>query len=225
MTFLAQAWAILAKDLLAEWRTRERLSTMAFFVLLVILVFNFSFELGGAALHEIGPGVLWSAFVFASLFGLQRSFAVENENRCLDGLLLAPMDRSAVYLGKMLGNLVFLLAVEFLSLPFFALFFNLAPGLYLVPLAAVFFLGATALAAVGTLFAAMCSNQRLRELLLPLLLLPMVVPVLVPCIEATAVVLRQDPLEQLLPLLRLTAAYDAVFIALALVLFDFVVEE
>jgi heme exporter protein B len=223
--FLRLAWTILAKDLLAEWRTRERLSTMAFFVLLVILIFNFSFELGGAALHEIGPGVLWSAFVFASLFGIQRSFAVENENSCLDGLLLAPSDRSAIYLGKMLGNMIFLLATELLSLPFFGLFFNLSPGLYLLPLLAIFFLGAVALAAVGTLFAAMCSNQRLRELLLPLLLLPMVIPALVPCVEATAIVLKQDPTVQLAPLLRLLVAYDLVFITLSLLLFDFVVEE
>ena len=115
--------AILHKDLTAEWRTKERLSPMGFFSLLVLLVFNFSFELGGAALHEIGPGVLWSAFVFACLLGLNRSFADERENHSLDALLMAPGDRGAIYLGKMIANLVFLLAVELICLPFFALFF------------------------------------------------------------------------------------------------------
>ena len=99
MSFLGRALAILRKDLQAEWRTKERLSPMVFFVLLILLVFNFSFELGGAALQEIGPGVLWSSYVFASLLGLGRSFADERENDALDALLLAPGDRGAIYLG------------------------------------------------------------------------------------------------------------------------------
>ena len=152
MSFLGRALAILRKDLQAEWRTKERLSPMVFFVLLILLVFNFSFELGGAALQEIGPGVLWSSYVFASLLGLGRSFADERENDALDALLLAPGDRGAVYLGKMLGNMVFLLAIELLSLPFFTLFFNLSPGFFLVPLLGVFLLGSACLASVGTLF-------------------------------------------------------------------------
>lgn len=225
MIFLRHTLAILGKDLLAEWHTRERLSTMVFFVLLILLVFNFSFTLGGAALHEIGPGVLWSAFVFASLFGLQRSFAAERENGCLDGLLLAPVSRSALYAGKALGNLVFLLAVELLSLPIFGLFFNLDPGWYLLPLVGVFFMGALALAAVGTLFGAMCSNQRLREMLLPLLLVPLVIPALILCIEATALILQQMSAAHWSPFVRLLAVYDVVFLTLALLLFEFVVEE
>ena len=144
---------------------------MGFFSLLVLLVFNFSFELGGAALHEIGPGVLWSAFVFACLLGLNRSFADERENHSLDALLMAPGDRGAIYLGKMIANLVFLLAVELICLPFFALFFNLSPGFFLLPLLGVLVLGSACLSAAGTLFAALSSTMRLRELLLPLLLL------------------------------------------------------
>lgn len=223
--FLGQTLAVLRKDMLAEWHTRERLSTMVFFVLLSLLVFNFSFELGGYALPEIGPGVLWSAFVFASLFGLHRSFAAEQENHCLEALLLSPASREAVYLGKMLGNLLFLLVVELLSLPFFALFFNLSLGPYLPGLLAVFALGSAGLAAVGTLFAAMCSNLRLRELLLPLLLLPMIMPALICCVEATALVLERSQPERLFPYLRMLAVYAAVFTGLAAVLFGYVVEE
>ena len=182
MSFLGRALAILRKDLQTEWRTKERLSPMVFFVLLVLLVFNFSFELGGAALQEIGPGVLWSSYVFASLLGLGRSFAVERENDALDALLLAPGDRGAVYLGKMLGNMVFLLAIELLSLPFFTLFFNLSPVFFLVPLLGVFLLGSACLASVGTLFAAISNNMRLRELLLPLELPVSAAPRIVRCI-------------------------------------------
>jgi heme exporter protein B len=223
--FTHRTLAILRKDLLAEWRTKERLSPMVFFVLLTLLVFHFSFELGGAALHEIGPGVLWSAFVFASLLGLNRSFVDERENGCLDALLLAPGDRGAVYLGKMLANLVFLVAVELFSLPFFTLFFNLAPGSFLVPLIGIFLLGSACLAAVGTLFAAMASNMRLRELLLPLLLLPMAMPALIACVEATALVFQDSPFPRLLPYLQILAVYGVVFTTLALLLFDHVIEE
>ena len=225
MIFLNQALAILHKDLLAEWRTKERLSPMAFFVLLVLLVFNFSFELGGAAMHEIGPGVLWSSFVFASLLGLHRTFAEEYDSGCIDGLMAAPGERSGLYLGKMLGNLVFLLVVELLTLPVFALFFNLTPGLFLTPLLVVFALGAASLAGVGTLFAALSCNMRLRELLLPLLLIPMVLPALISCIEATRLVLQRRPFLELVPHLQILVVYVVVFVTLSLILFEFIIEE
>ena len=225
MIFLNQALAILHKDLLAEWRTKERLSPMAFFVLLVLLVFNFSFELGGAAMHEIGPGVLWSSFVFASLLGLHRTFGEEYESGCIDGLMAAPGERSGLYLGKMLGNLVFLLVVELLTLPVFALFFNLTPGLFLTPLLVVFALGAASLAGVGTLFAALSCNMRLRELLLPLLLIPMVLPALISCIEATRLVLQRRPFLDLVPHLQILVVYVVVFVTLSLILFEFIIEE
>jgi heme exporter protein B len=223
--FIHRAWAILYKDLLAEWRTKERLSPMVFFVLLTLMVFNFSFELGGAALHEIGPGVLWSAFVFASLLALNRSFVDERENSCLDALLLAPGDRGAIYIGKMVGNLVFLVAIELISLPFFTLFFNLSPGPFMVPLLGIFFLGSACLTAVGTLFAAMSSNMRLRELLLPLLLLPMAMPALISCVEATALVLKSSSIDKIYPYLHILVVYFAVFTTLSLLLFEHVIEE
>ena len=225
MSFTARTLAILHKDILTEWRTKERLSSMVFFVLLVLLVFNFSFELGGFALHEIGPGVLWSAYVFASLLGLNRTFATEQANNCLDALLLAPGDRGAVYLGKMLGNMLFLLVIELLSLPFFALFFNLPLGDYLLPLLGILFLGAASLASVGTLFAIMAGNAHLRELLLPLLLLPMAMPALISCVEATAEVFKRSRIEMLFPHLQILGVYVVIFTTLSLLLFEYVVEE
>jgi heme exporter protein B len=225
MSFWRRTLAVMRKDVRAEWRTRERLSPMLFFVLLVLLVFNFSFDLGGAALHEIGPGVLWSSFVFATVLALNRSFADEQENGCLDALLLAPGDRGAIYAGKMLGNMAFLLTLELLVLPIFALFFNLSPGVQLLALVPVLVLGAASLAAAGTLFAAMSSNLRLRELLLPLILLPMVVPALVACVESTSLALQARPLAEMLPYLKILVAYVVVFVTLSLLLFEHVVEE
>ncbi len=225
MSFTSRTLAILRKDILTEWRTRERLTAMVFFVLLVLLVFNFSFELGGLALHEIGPGVLWSSYVFASLLGLNRTFATELENSCVDALLMAPGDRGAVYLGKMLGNLFFLLVIELISLPFFALFFNLSVGLYLLPLLGVLLLGSASLAAVGTLFAVMSSNTRLRELLLPLLVLPMVFPAVISCVEATAEIFRHSRPEKLYPHLQILGVFVVVFTTLSLMLFEYAIEE
>ena len=224
---------LLRKDLIAEWRTKERLSPMVFFVLLVLLVYNFAFELGGAALWEIGPGVLWSSFVFASLFGLQRTFATECDNDCLDALLAAPVERGALYLAKMVGNVLFLLGVELLTLPLFGLFFNLTAGLYLLPLLVVFLLGSASVASVGTLFAAMTGHSRLREFLLPLLVLPVLIPALISCVAATGVILaagvpgRNPPLwpAELTAHVGMLGLFAVVFTTLSWMLFDFVIEE
>jgi heme exporter protein B len=163
--------------------------------------------------------------VFACVLGLNRSFANERENGCIDALLLAPLDRGALYMGKMLGNLVSLLGVEVLALPVFAVFFNVEPGLFLLPLLGVFVLGAAALSAVGTLFAALSSNLRLRELLLPLLLLPVVMPVVIATVSATGVILRGGPPAEYLPHLSILAVFTVVFVALSLMLFAKVIEE
>ena len=224
---------LLRKDLMTEWRTKERLSPMVFFVLLVLLVYNFAFELGGAALWEIGPGVLWSSFVFASLFGLQRTFAAESTNDCLDALLAAPVERGALYLAKMMGNVLFLVGVQLLTLPLFGLFFNLTPGLYLLPLLVVFLLGSASVASIGTLFAAMASHSRLREFLLPLLVLPVLIPALISCVAATGFILAagipgragQFWPEELTLHVGMLALFAVVFSTLAWMLFDFVIEE
>ena len=225
MSLLRAVNTILLKDLRAEWRTKERLSPMVFFVLLTLLVFNFAFEIGGAALHEIGPGVLWSSYVFACVLGLNRSFVDERENGCLEALLVAPVERGALYLAKMLGNMIFLLAVELLSLPFFCVFFNLQPGAFMIPLVGVFALGAAALASVGTLFAAMSSNLRLRELLLPMLLLPVVMPVIIACVEASGAILQGAPLRDYVAYVQILGVFTVVFVTLSLMLFDKVIEE
>lgn len=225
MSFLGRALAILRKDLKAEWRTKVRLSPMVFFILLMLLVFNFSFDLGETALREIGPGTLWSSYVFASLLSLGRSFAEERENDALDALLLAPGDRGSIYLGKMLGNFVFLLAVEILSLPFFALFFNLSLGFFLLPLLAVFVLGSACIASVGTLFAALSNNMRLRELMLPLLLFPMILPALISSVKATELVLVNGCCKELFPHLQMLGVYAVIFTVLSLMLFEYAIEE
>lgn len=224
MNLIVCIGVILHKDLRTEWRTRERLSPMVFFVLLIFLVFNFAFDLGGAALHEIGPGVLWSSFVFASVLGFSRSFVDERENGCLEALLAAPVEPAALYLAKMLANTLFLVGVEVLSLPFFCVFFNLSPGGFMLPLAGVLLLGGGALSAVGTLFCAMSSNLRLRELLLPMLLLPMAMPAVISCVKATGAILRGSPAGVYLPYIQILLVFILVFVTLSVMLFGKVLE-
>ena len=225
MNFARQALVILRKDLVTEWRTKERLSTMVFFVLLVLLVFNFSFELGGYALHEIGPGVLWSSYVFACLLGLNRSFASERENGCLDALLLSLSDRSVLFVAKMVGNLIFLVVVQLVSLPLFALFFNLSVDQHLLPLLVVLLLGSASLAAVGTLSAVISTNSRLREMLLPLLVLPICFPALISCVQATGAILAHRGMTTVIPYMQILGVYVVVFTTLAILLFEYVIEE
>ena len=225
MSFTNQIIGILWKDLLIEWHSKERFCPMVFFVFLIILVFKFSFESTGLSVNEIGPGVLWSSFIFSALLSLHHTFSIEREDNCIDALLLAPGDYSSVYLGKMLGNLLFLFSVELISLPFFALFFNLLFGFYLLPLLAIFFLGAASLASVGTLFAAMADNMRFRELLLPLLLLPTVLPALISCVRATSLIFQHSPFQEYYTYLQILGVYVLVSTVLSLILFEYIVEE
>jgi heme exporter protein B len=215
--------AIVWKDLAAELRSRELLSAMLVFALLVILIFNFALELDVEARTTVTSGVLWVTFSFAGTLGLNRSMAMEKDRGCLDGLLLAPVDRSAIYFGKVIGNLVFMFIVEAIVLPVYSLLYNInlfQPGLLLV-----IFLGSLGYVVVGTLLASMAVQTRTRDVLLPILLFPLILPVLIAAVRASNGVLQRYPLEEILPWLNLLIVYDIIFTAVAYMVFDFVVEE
>ncbi|MCC6187972.1 MAG: heme exporter protein CcmB [Anaerolineales bacterium] len=223
--FLRVVGAIVWKDLAAELRSRELLSAMIVFALLVILTFNFALELdrSPAARERTGAGVLWVATVFTGTLGLNRSLAMEKDRGSLDGMLLAPIDRSALYLGKALGNLLFILLVEAILLPVLAILFNL-PMLRPLLLGVVG-LGAVGYAAVGTLLASLAMHSRSRDVMLPILLLPVAVPVLVAAVRATSGVLAASAWDEIAPWINLLIGYDVIFIAAAFMLFEYVVEE
>jgi heme exporter protein B len=216
---LAVAW----KDLAAELRSRELLSAMLVFSLLVILIFNFALELDITTRRTVTSGVLWSTFAFAGTLGLNRSMAIEKDRGCLDGLLLAPVDRSAIYFGKVISNLAFMLIVEAIVLPIYSVLYNtnlFQPGLLLVIL-----LGSVGYVAVGTLLSSMAVQTRTRDVLLPILLFPVVVPVLIAAVKASGGYLTNAPMTDILPWLNLLIAYDVIFTAVAFMVFDYVVEE
>jgi heme exporter protein B len=222
MSFLRKVLAIVRKDVLAELRTREMFSSMLVFALLVIVIFNFSFDLRVENVALVAPGVLWVTFAFASTLELNRSMAIEMENDCLDGLFLAPMDRGVIYFGKMLGNLIFISAIEAIMLPIFSVLFNLS--LIQLPLLLTIFLGTVGFAAVGTLLAAMAVNTRAREVMLPVLLFPIILPVVIAAAKVTGGILDGAPLAELAHWLRSLVAFDIIFTVVSYLTFDFVVQ-
>jgi heme exporter protein B len=221
--YLRAIGAVIWKDLAAELRSRELIGSMLIFALLVILIFNFALELDIRTRETVTSGVLWVTFAFAGTLGLNRSMAVEKDRGCLDGLLLAPVDRSAIYFGKTLANLVFMLIVEAIVLPLYSVLYNtnlFHPGLILVIL-----LGSIGYVSVGTLLASMAVQARTRDVLLPILLFPVVLPVIVPALKASNAFLQSFEMSEIWPWLNILIAYDIVFIAVAFMVFDFVVEE
>lgn len=222
-SFTASIRAILWKDLAVEWRSRQLISAMLIFSVLVILIFNFALELDARARINITAGVLWATFAFAGTLGLNRSMALEKEGDVLDGLLLAPIDRTAIYFGKLLGNLIFMLLVEVITLPIYAVLYNV--NLFNAGLFLVIFLGSLGYAAVGTLLASMAVQARTRDLLLPVLLFPVVLPALIAAVRASSGFLNGLELAFIMPSLNLLIAYDLIMLALAYMFFDFVIEE
>ncbi len=215
--------AIIWKDLAAEMRSREMLSAMLVFSLLVILIFNFALELDIKARQTVTSGILWATFAFAGTLGLNRSMAIEKDRGCMDGLLLAPVDRSAIYFGKAIGNLVFMLVVEAIVLPVYSVLYNI--NLFHPGLLAVILLGSLGYVVVGTLLSAMAVQTRTRDVLLPILLFPVVLPVLISAVKASQGFLLAAEWTEIAPWFNLLLVYDVIFTAAAFMIFDYVVEE
>jgi heme exporter protein B len=216
-------WAVVWKDIAAEIRSRELLSAMLVFALLVILIFNFALELDAKTRSTVTSGVLWVTFAFAGQLGLNRSMAMEKDRGCLDGLLLAPVDRSAIYFGKAISNLIFMLIVEIIVLPIYSILYNINlfnPGLILVIL-----LGSVGYVAVGTLLSSMAVQTRTRDIMLPILLFPVIVPVMIASVKASTGFLQGIEIAEIMPWLNLLIVYDVIFTAVAFMVFDYIVEE
>jgi len=224
MDFLRKAGAVAWKDLRAEWRTREMFSAMFVFALLVIIIFNFALELRAENARALVPGILWVAFTFSGMLGLNRSFIQEKDRGSLEGLLLCPVDRSAIYLGKMLANAALMGIVELFILPVSFVLFNLPFGA-LPMLAVVAALGTLGFAGVGTLFSAMAVNTRAREVMLPLLLFPVAVPLIIAAVKLTAGILDGLAMGEVARWWQLLVGFDVIFLTLSFMTFDYVIEE
>ncbi len=221
--FFKAIFAVVQKDLAAEFRSRELMSAMLVFSMLVILIFNFALELEPDIRQKVTSGVLWATFAFAGTLGLNRSMAIEKDRGCMDGLLLAPVDRAAIYFGKVISNLVFMLIVEVIVLPLYGILYGV--NLFQLGLIGVILLGSIGYVAVGTLISTMTVQTRTRDVLLPIMLFPVTIPVLLAAVKASSGFLSGAEFSEILAPLNLLIVYDVVFIAIAFMVFDFVVEE
>lgn len=222
-SYLAKVITILWKDILAEVRTKEIVISMFTFALLVLVIFNFAFDLRKENLGQIAPGALWVAFTFAGVLGFTRSFALEKDKGSMEGLILCPVDRSAIYLGKLLGNMVFMLGAEAILMPVFAVLFDLP--IVMAPLAIILLLGTLGFASVGTLFSAISVNTRTRETMMPILFFPISVPVILASVKSTALALEARPWDSYLSWINLLVVFDVIFLVLSFLCFEYVVEE
>ena len=223
--YCSQVTTIIWKDFITEIKTRELFSSMFIFALLVVIIFIFSINLSLIQASEVGPGVLWVAFLFAGTIGLNRSFMLEKENGCLQGLLLAPMDRTALYFGKLVSNFVFLLIMEVFTLPLFMVFFNIDLLPHLLPLLYVIFVGTLGFCAVGTLLSSLSANLKTRDIMLPILLYPLIIPIIIGSVRMTGQVLAGEPLSNMMNWVSLTLCFDIIYIAISIMVIDFVLEE
>ncbi len=222
---LTKIWSVFRKDLLIELRTKDSLNAMLFFGIVVLVIFNFALESIRESVRMAVPGVLWVAFAFSGTLGLNRMFASEKENSCLQGLLMILMDRGILYLGKMLAASVFMLITEVIIFVFALVFFNLTVWQEIPYLALVFLVGTLGFTSVGTLLSAVSVNTKMREVLLPLILFPVVLPILINAVGATNIILNTIEYGALKLPLTIMTVFTIVFTTLSYLLFEYVLED
>ena len=225
MSALGKAWAITRKDLMAELRGASTIVSMVLLGLLVVLVFNFGTDPGAKDVTLVRSGVLWAAFLFAGIIAVGRSFATEKEAGCLDGLLLCPVDRAVIFLGKLIGNLILLFVTGLVILGFFTVLYNLSLGSSWAGLVLVIALASIGFGAVGTLFAAVGAGVRARDALLAVFIFPLLVPLIIAAAHVSTVLFDGGGLGGAGLWTWFLVVYDVVFLSVSFMTFDFVVEE
>ena len=223
MKFLSKAIAITWKDTISEMRTKEIISSVLVFTILVIVIFNFAFGTSQETMRRVAPGILWVTFAFAGVLSLNRAFIPEKEQGCLEGLMVCPISREAIYVGKMLGSLLFMLIIEAIALPIFTILFNLT--VLSLQLITITFLATVGFVAVGTLFSALAINTKAREMVLPILFLPIVVPVIISAVEASGKAISGESWGELAPWLQIIGVFDAIFLVVSFLVFSYIIEE
>jgi heme exporter protein B len=221
MNFVRQTFTIMQKDLRAELRNKEAINASFSFALVILLLFSFAFDLTEETTREISGGLLWIVFAFAGALILNRSFARELPNDCLDALIAAPLPGAALFLGKALANLLLLLAVEAVCFPVFGIFYNVRWAQQFWPLLLVVVLGTWGFTVIGTMFSALTVNLRLRELMLPLLVYPLMIPCLMAAMKLSTQLIGGDPLDaDAMGWMRFLIAFDVIFTSLAVMLVE-----
>ena len=217
--------SIIRKDVLSEFRSKDMFISMFTFSLIIIFLFNLVMDMSSELKNIISPVVLWITFLFSGTIGLSRSFALEKESDAICALLMAPVDRSYIYLGKMISNLIFLLIIEIITIPVYIILFNYDFELKFFYILLVAIIGTTGFVSVGTLFAAMSLNTRLREVLLPILYFPIIIPVLLNSVRITGSLLNGNTFGDNQSSLQVLVAFDIIFLAAGILLYEYIIEE
>ena len=223
MRFWNKVIAITWKDTISEIRTKEIVSSVLVFTLLVIVIFNFAFGASPITMQLVAPGLLWVTFTFAGVLSFNRTFIPEKEQGCIEGLMVCPVSREVIYVGKMLGSLLFMLVIEAIALPIFAFLFNLE--MLTFQIITITILTTIGFVAVGTLFSALAINTKAREMVLPILFLPVVIPIIISAVNASGLALSGEPWSSLSPWLQIIVAFDVIFLVVSFLIFSFVIEE
>ena len=221
MAFFRQTFTIMVKDLRAEVRSKEAINASFGFALVILILFSFAFDPNEETTRAMSGGLLWICFAFAGTLVLNRSFVRELPNDCLDAMIAAPISRAALFLGKALANFAIVFTVELVSMPVFGIFYNVRWARQFWSLLLVLALGAWGLTVIGTIFSALTVNIRLREIMLPLLIYPMMIPCLMAAMKLSIILVAGDPIwgDELI-WLKLLVVFDTVFTALSLVLIE-----
>ncbi len=219
------AISILKKDLRMEFRSKESILAMWIFSLLIFVIFNFTFEVSRLVMLEIAPGLLWVAFVFSGMFGLNQSFALEKENGNLRAMALMPVDGGEIYVGKFLSVTLIMLMFEALIFPIFIIFYDLQLSLGMFKLIPVILAGTIGFTSLGTILSAVAVHTRNQQILLSLLLWPLVSPIIIWSVTLSGMVLSGEVTEAFYPLLLRVGAFDVIFFTLSYMLFDFILED
>ncbi|MFQ5603872.1 MAG: heme exporter protein CcmB [bacterium] len=217
--------AILWKDLLSEFRTKEMILSMLVFSLMVAVIFNFSFPIASEFIQEAAPGILWMTFIFASLLGMNRSFVYEVDKGCLQGIMLAPVSRVVIYISKLLVNLIFISLVEAIILPIFSIFFDFNILDVFWELLFVIFITTIGIAVIGTLFSAISVNTKTREVMLPILHFPVSIPIIIGAVQATAAIFQGEQWGVVWNFVKIIIAFDIIFFIIAILTFEYIIEE
>ena len=220
---LAVIWAIGRKDLLLETRNKDVIVAVSVFALLVLMIFTFAIDINQVNAKLTGPGILWASIAFAGVTGLNRAFALELEGNTLEALMLAPISRDLIYAGKMFGNFLFITAAQIIVIPIFAVLFNLAVLRW--EMLVVSLLTTIGFSAIGTLFAAMTIRVRAREVMLPLLFLPIVTPLIMAAVESTSHVVNDSSWPEIYQWIQLAIAFDIAFIVISAFIFQQILED
>jgi heme exporter protein B len=224
-SIVGSAWLIARKDLTIEFRTRTAFLSSVVFSMLGLAIFYFAWSPSAVAAVDVASGVIWVIFTFSGILAVQRSFSVEQPDRAGDGLLMSPIDREAIYLGKALANVIFIGALQLVTIPVATLFYNLPFGQSIPVLLGVALLATIGLVSVGTLFASMAVNTRMAELLLPTLSLPFFLPIVMAAAQSSNRLLAGRPIGESMVWLKLLVAFDIVFFVACTLAFPYTLEE